>query len=440
MACGKMGGAWRLGLMGVVCGAFMLVGAGSVRAATLGEELQGLTETHPRILAARKSTSSAAAAVKQAFAPYLPRVDVRGDYGYEYVDNPARRDFAGEAYNRPRKTMGGSITQTLFNGFLRESNLDSAEAGQDLAALGVETVTQEVFFEGVAAYLDVLRQRRLVELSRQNEATIRRQLDLEDERVRRGSGIAVDVLQAKSRLQIAKERRVALEGALKDAVSRYTQVFDRSPDIAAMTEPVLPVQAMPASQEEAIERALTSSPLVQTSEKTIELADLRRDAVDSEYYPTIDLVFDGNYEEGKNTVPGVRRDFTVSVRANWNLFNGFSTRFGEAAAAFDYGASKDTHLHTQRKVVEGVKLAWQALQTSRERVELLDNAVNIAAEVFDARTKLREAGKETSINVLDAENEFYNARINYVGTLYDNYLSMYQVLLAVGALTMDAVQ
>lgn len=59
---------------------------------------------------------------------------------------------------------------------------------------------QAALFDGVNAYIDVLRQKRLVELAVENQATIQRQLNLEDERVQRGSGVAVDVLQAKSRL------------------------------------------------------------------------------------------------------------------------------------------------------------------------------------------------------------------------------------------------
>jgi len=47
----------------------------------------------------------------------------------------------------------------------------------------------------------VSRQNQLVELATQNEETIQIQLNLEDERVLKGSGIAIDVLQAKSRLQ-----------------------------------------------------------------------------------------------------------------------------------------------------------------------------------------------------------------------------------------------
>ena len=36
---------------------------------------------------------------------------------------------------------------------------------------------------------------------------------------------------------------------------------------------------------------------------------------------------------------------------------------------------------------EQVRLAWQALETARERVILLENAVNIASEVAQSRRK-----------------------------------------------------
>ncbi|HAJ20582.1 MAG TPA: hypothetical protein DCL95_11075, partial [Rhodospirillaceae bacterium] len=71
------------------------------------------------------------------------------------------------------------------------------------------------------------------------ERTIREQLNLETERVERGAGIEVDVLQAKSRLQLAIEARVDLEGQLRQAVASYIQSFDSAPDITQMRlEPV----------------------------------------------------------------------------------------------------------------------------------------------------------------------------------------------------------
>jgi adhesin transport system outer membrane protein len=42
-----------------------------------------------------------------------------------------------------------------------------------------------------------------------------------------------------------------------------------------------------------------------------------------------------------------------------------------------------------------VRVAWESLLTVRKRVDLLNNAVNLAMEVFNAKKRLREAGNET---------------------------------------------
>lgn len=104
-------------------------------------------------------------------------------------------------------------------------------------------------------------------------------------------------------------------------------------------------------------------------------------------------------------------------------------------ATYNYRASQDNHTFVERKVIEQVNLAWQSLITTQSRVNLLENAVNIAAEVFESRVKLRDAGKETIINVLDAENQVTSAQINFTSTSYDERLASYQLLLAMGRLT-----
>ena len=96
--------------------------------------------------------------------------------------------------------------------------------------------------------------------------------------------------------------------------------------------------------------------------------------------------------------------------------------------------AKDNQRFVMRKVVEQARLSWQALLTVRQRLELLENAVNIATEVFESRKTLREAGKETVINVLDAEGEIFNAQINFAAASYDERVAIYQLLLAMGRL------
>lgn len=413
-----------------------LLTAGTSLADSLEEELATLLIDHPQIKAGQKTVESRRQEISKSWAGYFPKLSSTGKIGPQYIDSPGERARLPnhKVWSRTSITAGVTATQNLFNGYNTASLVKTARLTKEIAELTLEGTRQNILFEGISAYIDVLRQMRLIDLARNNETTIQRQLSLEDERVRRGSGIAVDVLQAKSRLQLAKERRVSFEGALEDAVSRYFQVYDHAPNLETITDPVPPVEMVPSELERAIDIALVENPAMDNSNATVEVARERRILVKSEYFPSFDLVGTWNFEKNNNAVVGVRRDYSFAVQSSWDLFSGFSTTAGMTQAAYDYRASRDNHDFIARKIVEQTKLAWQALLTTRLRLELLENAVNIAGEVFDSRKKLREAGKETVINVLDAENEVINAQINFTSASYDEHLAVYRLLQAMGRL------
>jgi outer membrane protein, adhesin transport system len=406
------------------------------RALTLQEALTELLSDHPQIRSGEKTVQSTSKEIDKALAQFMPTVTVNTDNGLEVIDDPAERakQSDSEPFRRQTQSATVTMTQNLFNGFATASAAKTARLNTALAEYTLEGTRQQTLFQGVNAYIGVLRQRRLVVLARVNEHTILTQLNLEDERVQRGSGIAVDVLQAKSRLQLSKERRVNFEGGLEDAVTNYAQVFNAVPDIEDMTDPVPPVEFLPSELKTAVEIALRENPAIGNSDATTEVARERRRSIMSQYYPAFDLVSSWNYEKHRGGAIGTQRDYSVRLQSSWNLFSGFSTRANLNQAAFDYSAAKDNLDFVQRQIVQQVRLAWQALLTVRARLELLENAVNIASEVFTSRKALREAGKETVINVLDAENEINNAQINFTAAWYSERVSVYQLLLAMGRL------
>jgi adhesin transport system outer membrane protein len=132
---------------------------------------------------------------------------------------------------------------------------------------------------------------------------------------------------------------------------------------------------------------------------------------------------------------GTEERQSIRLQTSWQLFSGFADRSRVRQATYSYHSAQETAQYAERKVVEEVKFAWSSMTTSKQRMELLDNAVNIAGEVYDARKRLRDAGSETALNVLDAENEVYRARIDAASARYDYYLSVYRLLLAMGKLS-----
>ncbi|NQV54272.1 MAG: TolC family outer membrane protein, partial [Rhodospirillales bacterium] len=400
-----------------------------------------LVYNHPQIKAATKSLASSREVINVATAEFLPKVNVTSDYGGERIDNPSERLTGdGKISSRTKQKTTVTMTQNIFDGFASTSAAKAAHFDKLVSEAMLSTTTQTIMMEGISAYVDILRQNQLVELGSQNEETIQIQLNLEDERVQKGSGIAVDVLQAKSRLQLAKERLVRFEGALEDSFSRYIQVYNIAPEIDNMVAPMPAAELIPDNLESAIDIALTENPAVLNSDRQVAAARERRTSARSGLYPTVNLVSAWNYEVHNGGTIGTRRDYSVLLQANWDIFSGLISRATIAQAAYSYSASRDNYDSAVRKTVETVRLAWQNLKTARQRLILLENAVNIASEVFESRKKLRSAGKETVINVLDAESEVSNARINYASASFDERESVYRLMLAIGRLNIAELE
>ena len=414
-------------------------GVASVSAETLQEEISILLIQHPDIRRARNDAAAAGARVDEAYGAFYPRLELTGDTGYERTDSPDRRAAGDDAFSMRRDKLTLTATQNLFNGFRDEVGLNAANSGVLEQKMALENTRQELTFLGLNQYLEILRNVRLIKVAQTTEKTIRTQLELEDERVQRGSGIAVDVLQAKSRLQVAKEQRVAFEGRLQEALARYNQLFGHMPDIARL-EDIRPKESLiPESLDSAVEQARQFHPALRQVRFQTDIAREGRRIAKAEYYPTVDLVGAIDYQDNISTTRGIQRDQSLLVRARWEFFSGFRTRARLEVASRVLASRKDTYNFASRRIEEDVRVAWEQLMTGRRRVDLLQNAVNLAIEVFNAKKRLRESGKETALNVLDAEREVSDARIKLITADYDARIASYLLTRRTGMLTPEVL-
>jgi len=302
----------------------------------------------------------------------------------------------------------------------------------------LRSTTQDLLLEGITAYVQVARYQTLIAIARRNEDTTQRQLQLENQRVERGGGIAVDVMQARARLQLVKERRVFYEQGLRDAVANYHQVFGHAPQLAGMQELGIFKDRIPKSLDAALEQGRDQSPRLKEAYLQSKKAQKQIGVERSGMLPSIDLVGTRGAEKNVNAI--ARRDETsVLVRFNWNLFAGFETSSRTEAATILHQASLDREVAVVNKTDETVRVAWNQLINGREREELLASAAGISFDVMQNRKRLRDAGKETAINVLDAEVEYYAVLSNKFNATNDTLIGSYRLLAAIGALTPAAL-
>jgi adhesin transport system outer membrane protein len=427
---------FRFGLLCTTVGIVAMLGGGDARAQSFEDEMRHLLKTHPQVLEARKNVQASEEGIGVAFSGYLPDVKLNADTGFEHIDSRSRRVTEGEPWNKGRETAGVTVTQKIFDGFATPAKVQGARLEKQKNEVTLEGVRQDILFSGVKAYLGVLKGNRLVTLARNSEKSISTRRDMEEERVSKGSGNVVEVMQSRQKLTMAKERRVTYEGGLEDALTVYNQLFDHPPNIAALRDPPIPETLIPKTLEEVIDIGLKENPTIDVRDREIRISQAKKRGAEAGYYPSLDLEGKANYKDDDDATLGIRRDWSVKLKAKVDLFSGFATKSAVAQASFEQAAGQDKKMTAERKVISDARQAWQALDTAKKRLALLESGVADAREVLDSQKKRRDAGaKEVqAIDVLDAEADVYNAEINHASAFYDARQAAFQLLSVMGRL------
>jgi adhesin transport system outer membrane protein len=416
--------------------------ASQLYAADLQSELVYLRDNHPMLRASSFAVTAAEKREIAAKAGWYPKIDVAAESGNEKISTTSYStpDKPGDPkvsdLKRQKQTV--TVTQNLFNGGKTLAATGVAKVERQMKNADRSATSQEVLLEAMTAYLNVLKNQMLISLSEINEATTKRQLEMEKQRVERGGGVIVDELQAATRLQIVRERRVLYEQGLRDAISSYEQVFGKSPDLKAFQDVLVMDKRMPASVDSAMDEADDSNPRLQAARMATERAYRLISIENAGFMPNVDLVGTRNRENDAGQLYRKDED-SVLVKLSWNVFAGRETVSKAQAAAYDYRESAEKEKNISNKTKESVRVAWNQYKKGIERLNLLESAVKTSQGVMRGRKKLRDAGKETALAVLDSEVEHFGLLANKVNAMTDAKMGSYRLLSALGKLDIEAL-
>ncbi|MBO6784856.1 MAG: TolC family protein, partial [Alphaproteobacteria bacterium] len=248
--------AFKYGISALALMAAAGVMASNAGAQSLPEALALTYETNPDIAAARASLRSTDEEVPQALANWRPNVEINGAYGVRERQREFSTGVDIDNTDQPQ-SIALNISQNLFRGFRTVSATDQAH---NLVAAGRANLIsreQTVLLEAVTAYMNVLRDRAILDLRQNNVRVLQQQQQATRDRFDVGELTRTDVAQADSRLATAIADETTARGNLDSSVADYIEVIGQPP--GTLVPPALP-EGLPASEDEAVELAKTNNP------------------------------------------------------------------------------------------------------------------------------------------------------------------------------------
>lgn len=418
--------------------AVVCLGSGA-NANPLTEELASLLKSHPQIREARANYRAAESLSDDAFSKFLPQLTATGDKGFESINSPGRRAAANNNPSRlPRESASLEASLNVFDGFLKEANLDSAEAATRVARQTYDNVTQTTLSTALTVYINVLLQKDKFDKYNALIGVIQSQIELQREAV--GETVnQIDLLSLIAAEQRNRTAQVGFDGAFNNFVYQYTQTFGSAPDLENMTDVQVPIDLMPASSEELVEIVLDNNPQILVTQEQIDQATHQVRAAQSTAFPTLTLKGATNYEDDIDAVRGVRRDYSIILEGRWSLFDGFGTQARTSAARQQEVAARNRNRFAHRQVIQQAQSAWNNFLTAQQQIELAEEAAATAREIADIQLQRLNNGVGTSLEYLAAEEASLLADITLIDTQTTMVVSAYQVLFTMGRLTPEVL-
>lgn len=374
--------------------------------------------------------------LRQARGLYLPSIDLAANGGYGYRDN-AVLEATGQDDEGTLYGYSATLTQMLFDGFSAKNEVERQEYRVQSAANRVHETSELVGLDIVEAYLEVLRQRDLLMIARDNvEEHIVMQNEIFDT-AQAGRSTDADVAQADARLSAAKANVSSVKEALRNAEANYIREIGETPDVLIM--PALPVEAVSNNLDEAVKVALTNSPTLDIFESDMNVAWQEYEATASNMMPTVDFQLQGSQNDDFSGTVGRDKVATAQLVANWNIYRGGIDTALRRELVYRHAQTKESRADAARTLENDVRLTWAAMVSAGERANEFATQAMANERVVGAYKDQFELDRRTLLDVLDSQNELFVSRSNAVNAEYLEMLAVYRLLALQGRLlpTMD---
>lgn len=387
-------------------------------------------QNNPQLNAQRASVRVTDENVPQALSGYRPKVAITASGGYQYTDVIAGGVHVADT--QVPRSVGATITQTLYNGQQTANRTRAAEGQVSSAREGLRVLEQSVMLAAATIYMDYLRDAAIVEVQKSNVRVLEQTLKQTRDRFNVGEVTRTDVAQSEAQLAAGRTQLLTAESTLTTTRSNFRRIIGNEPVALQAGSPV--DRFLPGSLPGAVDLGLTENPNVTAAMFGIDVSFLNVKINEGALLPTVTL--QASAQQAFEQTYAVQRQFGAAAIAQ------VSIPVYQGGAEYSLIRQSKETLAQQRLALEQVRdqtrasvvQAWGQLLAGKAQVTSAQSQVQASEIALNGVREEAKAGQRTTLDVLNAQQALVNARVALVTAQHDRVVASYAVLNAVGRL------
>jgi outer membrane protein len=401
-------------------------------AETLREALVQTYRTNPTLTAQRAQVRTLDEDVAIARALGRPQVSATAGFNQDLT-----RTGGGNGRNF---SAGVDLSYPLFQGGRVRNSIRAANERVEAGRALLHATQGDIFTEATAAYMDVIRDRSIVTLNRNQVQVLETDLQASRDRFQVGDLTRTDVAQSEARLSLARSNLALAEGQLVSSEENYRRVIGEMP---GDLQPPPPLPPLPDTPDQAVDVALANNQDLEAIEAQIEAAAYDVRVASADRLPTVSAIGSGRYTNYLGTAdeqfgaPGgtITNNQTstgVGVQATIPLYQGGIVGARVRQAQAFQSQLIEQSIETERAVVANTRAAFSSYQAALDAIESNEVAVAANQLALEGTRAEQSVGTRNVLDVLNAEQELLNSQVALVTARRDAYVAGFQLLNAMG--------
>ena len=388
-------------------------------------------------LASALSTNRAAQEIiEQGKALYRPTVNfnaetnaLKSSFHYLSTSSTDRSQFENYRY-------GVDARQPIF----RQQNLiqiDQATTQVSIADKQLNVAQQALMLRTTQAYFDVLMAQDRIDLIVAQKTAIAGQLAQAQANFDLGSATITDANEAQARYDLVVAQEIAALNEFEIAKHAVQAITGQLPQRLANVKLQLKANEMGLSMATWQELALLNNLNIQIQQDTAKLADQEIARNQAGHLPTLDAVasYTNSYANGTISRFGAGNELqvgSIGLQLQIPLYEGGAVSSRVRQAQLNKQRAQDDLTAVRRQTELDTQRAYLNLSSSIAQLKALDQAVISSQSQLDATQLGYQVGVRTSVDVLNAQQQFFSAKRDVAQARYNYLINIIRLKAAAG--------
>lgn len=316
------------------------------------------------------------------------------------------------------------VDQPLWAGGRIDAHIDGSRSRLEAAGFALNEAQMDVALRVAAAYGEALRQLARLDLAQISYDEHKKLFDMIRRRTEQEVSPEVDARLAESRLNQASNELSLSRLGLRNALNQLSQLCGAA--VERVSTAGMPHHALPTTLEEAVTRAIDSSPTLKrlSEEEAAAVSDI--DIKRSLYQPQV--LFRLERQAGGDIATESRGMVVLQMQPG----AGLSAVSEVGAAVSRREAARLARATAERSLRERVTQDWNDWKSASERLETASQTSEISRQVAESYARQYIIGRKTWIDVLNSVRETAQAGLTQEDSRAQKLVAELRLLIQLG--------